>query len=82
MTFPTQEHILAAQEAADYWKDQSGFYVWPSVTLAQAVIESANWTRLSGVNNGFGIKATPAQIEAGQATYVWTHEVVKARRSR
>ena len=74
--FPTPEHVAAAQEAADYWKAQTGVYVWPSVTLAQAQIESASWTRLSGVNNGFGIKATPAQIEAGQARYVWTTEYV------
>ena len=75
--FPTKEHIAAAQEAANYWKEKADVYVWPSVTLAQAAIESANWTKLSGVNNGFGIKATPAQVEAGEATYLWTHEVIK-----
>lgn len=29
---------------------------------------------MSGKNNCFGIKATPAQIASGQATLVWTHE--------
>ena len=72
--FPTREHIEAAQYAADYWKAKAGVYVWPSVTLAQALIESAGWTKLSGKNNGFGIKASAAQIAAGNASYVWTKE--------
>ena len=80
MTFPTSEHVQAAQEAADLWKQKTGVYVWPSVTLAQADIESAGWTKLAGVNNGFGIKATKAQIEAGDGTYVWTQEVVNGQR--
>lgn len=75
MAFPNAEHIKAAQEAADYWKEKTGVYVWPSVTLAQALIESAGWTKLSGKNNGFGIKATQAERDAGNASYVWTTEV-------
>lgn len=74
--FPTQEHITAAQDAADDERAKSGVYVFPSVALVQAAIESAGWTKLSGTNNGFGIKATQAQRDAGEATLVWTREVV------
>lgn len=76
MTFPTAEHIAAAQQAADRVKALTGFYCWPSATLAQALIESASWTRLSGKNNGFGVKATIAQREAGKATLRTTKEVI------
>lgn len=79
MTFPTQEHIDAAQTAAARVKADTGFYCWPSVTLAQAVIESARWTILSGKNNGFGIKATQAQIAAGKATSRTTREVINGK---
>lgn len=47
-----------------------------SITLAQWAVESAYGTRMSGRNNPFGIKATPAQIAAGQATEVWTKEFI------
>jgi flagellum-specific peptidoglycan hydrolase FlgJ len=74
MTFPTPDHIAAAQKAADAWFTQRHVYIWPSVTLAQACIESADWTKLTGKNNGFGIKATQQQIREGKADFVWTHE--------
>lgn len=79
MTFPTQEHIDAAKEAADRVYVATGFYAWPSAALAQADIESAGWTRLTGVNNGFGIKATSAQQAAGNFTMCPTHEFVNGR---
>ena len=72
--FPTQEHIDAAQKAADHWFAKTGHYAWPSVALAQAADESDYWTHLAAPNNGFGITATKAEIEAGQARYRWTHE--------
>lgn len=47
-----------------------------SIILAQGIIESAWFTRTSGRNNFFGIKANPEQISTGQFTTVWTHETL------
>ena len=47
-----------------------------SITLAQWAIESAYGRHMSGRNNCFGIKATAAQIQMGQATSRWTHETL------
>jgi len=52
---------------------------WPrgpfcSITLAQYGLESAWGRDCSGVNNTFGIKATQAQIAAGECRLVWTKE--------
>jgi hypothetical protein len=47
-----------------------------SVTLAQWIIESESGRYVSGKNNYFGIKATPEQITAGQATMRLTHETI------
>lgn len=47
-----------------------------SVTLAQWAVESAYGRNASGTYNYFGIKATKAQIAAGQATLRWTREVI------
>ena len=79
MPFPTQEHIDAAETAADRLYPPTGFYAWPSAALAQALIESDGWTKLAAPNNGFGIKATPDQIKAGKAAYVWTWEEIGGR---
>lgn len=80
MKFPSQEHINAAISAANRLQTETHHYVWPSVTLAQACIESDNWTRLTGKNNGFGIKAKRDQIDKGDATSVWTHEIINGKR--
>ena len=80
MIFNNQEHIQAAKTAASRFKLKTGFFCWPSASLAQAQLESAGWTILSGKNNGFGIKATPAQIKAGQYTMCPTHEIIDGRR--
>lgn len=80
MTFPTQVHIEAAQTAADRVFAKTGFYCWPSAALVQALIESTGWTALSGENNGFGIKANPMQMKAGQFKMCPTTEVINGRR--
>ena len=50
-----------------------------SIDLAQWAIESGYGTHMSGMNNPFGIKATQAQREAGQARLVLTHEYLDGR---
>lgn len=45
-----------------------------SVTLAQWAVESGWGKHVSGRNNYFGIKATQAQIDAGNATQRLTNE--------
>lgn len=50
-----------------------------SITLGQGILESAWFTHPAGTNNFFGIKATKAQIAAGQATKVWTREFLNGR---
>ena len=70
-------NIVAAAQAS-----HKAFYPlgpYPSFSIAQFGIES-NWGKvLSGKNNPFGIKATPEQIAAGQATIRWTHEYINGR---
>jgi flagellum-specific peptidoglycan hydrolase FlgJ len=66
-----QEWITAAQAAHKAFYPKGPF---ASVTLAQFGLESGWGKYLSGKNNYFGIKATPAQIAAGQATPRWTRE--------
>ena len=73
MTDPrfTPTIITAAQTShAKYWP----YGPFVSITLAQWAIESAYGTRPSGHNNFFGIKATPAQIDAGAYAEVYTKE--------
>lgn len=70
MTFPAD--VIAAAQASHSKYFPLGPYA--SVSLAQWAVES-NWGRaMSGKNNPFGIKATGAQIAAGQATVRWTQE--------
>lgn len=45
-----------------------------SISAAQWALESGYGAHMSGVNNPFGIMATAAQREAGQARLVWSHE--------
>ena len=47
-----------------------------SINAAQWAIESDYGLDISGKNNFFGIKATPAQISAGKATRRLTHETI------
>lgn len=77
--FPTPDHIAAAQSAADHVLDLTGFYCWPSASLAQAWNESAAGTRPSGQHNYFGIKATATQIASGQASLHETREVIHGK---
>jgi flagellum-specific peptidoglycan hydrolase FlgJ len=50
-----------------------------SVTIAQFGDESAWGADASGINNFFGIKATPAQIRSGQARLRMTSEYLNGR---
>lgn len=70
MTIPSD--VIAAAQASHAKYFPLGPYA--SVSLAQWAIESAWGRSMSGRNNAFGIKATPAQIAAGQATVRWTQE--------
>lgn len=79
MSFPTKEHILAAQSSAEYWYAKAGVYAFPSVRLAQTGIESANGTALSGANNYWGVKANKAQIAAGKYKLCRTREVINGK---
>lgn len=45
-----------------------------SITLAQGILESNWFTRTAGHNNFFGIKATQAQIMAGESALIRTRE--------
>ncbi|MDE2020922.1 MAG: glucosaminidase domain-containing protein, partial [Patescibacteria group bacterium] len=75
--FPASlEVIQAAQKAEKFWLAKTGADVYASVTLAQWAIESDFGKKLSGKNNPFGIKATQAQIDAGDATRCPTKEFV------
>lgn len=64
--------VIAAAQASHKLYYPKGPYA--SVSLAQWALESAYGRAVSGKNNYFGIKATPAQISAGQATVRWTQE--------
>jgi flagellum-specific peptidoglycan hydrolase FlgJ len=64
--------VIAAAQASHKLYYPKGPYT--SVSLAQWAIESAYGKSVSGKNNYFGIKATPAQISSGQATVRWTQE--------
>lgn len=75
MAFPSQEHIDAARECGDYWLAKVGVYDWPSVSLAQVVIESGNGKAVSGKNNYGGIKANADEIAAGKFRECLTREV-------
>ena len=46
------------------------------ISAAQCILESAWLTRMATPCNCFGIKATVAQIQMGQATSCWTHETL------
>jgi hypothetical protein len=50
-----------------------------SINAAQWAIESAYGKAQSGKNNYFGIKASQAQIDAGQATKRLTHETINGQ---
>jgi flagellum-specific peptidoglycan hydrolase FlgJ len=73
--FPTPDHIDYAQFSANTVFAATGFYRWPSVALAQAKLESAGWTRLSGRNNGLGIK----DFRPGHGTSRTTHETINGQ---
>lgn len=66
-----QAAIDAAQASHKKWWPRGPFV---SITLAQFGLESAWGKDCSGVNNVFGIKATQAQIAAGECKLVWTKE--------
>lgn len=68
--FPLDVVVAAQASHAKYFP----FGPYASVSLAQWAIESAYGREMSGKNNPFGIKATPAQIAAGQASVRWTKE--------
>jgi len=70
--FPAE--IVAAAQAAERAFYPKGPFV--SIILAQWALESGYGRYESGKNNFFGIKATPAQIAAGQATIRLTHETI------
>lgn len=65
------EVIAAAQASHKLYYPRGPF---PSVSLAQWAIESDYGKVQSGKNNFFGVKATPEQISAKQATVRWTKE--------
>jgi flagellum-specific peptidoglycan hydrolase FlgJ len=69
--------VIADAQAAELAYYPVGPYV--SVTIAQWILESAWGADMSGANNCFGIKATSAQIAAGQATLRWTHETLNGQ---
>lgn len=71
-TFPTPDHIRYAQSTAITVFAETGFYRWPSAVLAQAILESAGWTKLAGKNNGLGIK----DFRPGHGTTNLTHETI------
>jgi flagellum-specific peptidoglycan hydrolase FlgJ len=71
-----QEWITAAQAAHKAFYPKGPF---ASCQIAQFGDESAWGTRMSGLNNPFGIKATPAQIAAGKARSVLTWEFLYGR---
>jgi flagellum-specific peptidoglycan hydrolase FlgJ len=66
-----QAWIAAAQASHKAFYPRGPF---ASITLAQFGLESAWGTRASGRNNYFGIKATNAQIAAGDVSMVKTWE--------
>ena len=76
MTFPTQDHIEAAQAAEKAWFAKTGHRIWTSASLGQVALESAFCKAQSGVNNFGGIKANKAEIAAGKFRMCLTHEVV------
>lgn len=72
MVYPAD--VIVAAQAMGRPKVAKGPF--PSSILAQWRLESNNGKSVSGVNNYFGIKATKAQIDSGQATSRWTKEFV------
>ena len=66
--------VIAAAQASHAKYFPLGPYA--SVSLAQWAVESAYGRVMSGANNPFGIKATAAQIAAGEATIRWTQEFI------
>ena len=76
MIVPSQAVIAAAQRARAKFAPKGEL---ASVCIAQYSVES-EWGRFpSGKNNFFGIKATKAQIAAGQATSRMTHEFINGQ---
>src|ERR1700730_1590524 len=73
--FPS-DVITAAQRSHQRFSPKGPF---ASIDLAQWAVESGYGRHLSGVNNPFGIKATKAQISAGNARRVWTKEFLNGR---
>jgi flagellum-specific peptidoglycan hydrolase FlgJ len=71
-----QEWITAAQIAHKTFYPKGPF---ASCQIAQFGEESAWGTEMSGVNNPWGIKATPAQIAAGKARLRMTEEFLNGR---
>jgi flagellum-specific peptidoglycan hydrolase FlgJ len=69
--------VIADAISAEHDYRPLGPYV--SVTIAQWILESEAGKYLSGVNNCFGIKATKAQIAAGDCTLCWTHETINGQ---
>lgn len=63
----SQQNFLSGIKAGaiEGWKD---YKILPSITAAQAIIESGWGSSVSGTNNIFGIKGTPG-------TLCWTREV-------
>ena len=76
MTFPTEEHVKAAQEAERTWLAKTGHRIWTSVSEGQVGLESAFYKAESGANNFGGIKANKAEIKAGKFKLCWTKERV------
>jgi flagellum-specific peptidoglycan hydrolase FlgJ len=68
------DEVVAAARAAEKAFYPRGPFV--SIILAQWALESEYGKFASGKNNFFGIKASAAQIAAGQATLRWTHETI------
>lgn len=71
---PFPQNVIDAAVAS-----QKKWNIFASVSLAQWACESAYGKAMSGVNNPFGIKATKAQIAAGDATMKWTHETLNGQ---
>lgn len=77
MTSPFPIDVIAAAQATHVEFYPKGPLA--SITLAQWAVESAYGRSASGAFNYFGIKATKAQIAAGQATLKMTREVIDGR---
>lgn len=55
---------------------------FPEVVAAQFGVESDHGLQVTGKNNYFGIKATQAEIDAGQSTLAPTFEEVDGKKVR